>query len=190
MHPLVQRDIDLIRFAREIAIDHWDIEEVLDRYQLRYDDFRLLCEFPRFTALLANEEEAWLSAKNTHERVRLKSAALIENYLEEAHKSLHDPNQTLIAKTGLAKLVGSFAGLGEEALRAQKGQSGSGFSITINLGDRTLHVNTNGAEMDDAEDDAEDDVPTLESEGALDDVEPLPPLIESRLVHDINSDLS
>ena len=185
MHPLVSRDIDLITFAREIAVDHWDIEDVLDRYQLRYDDFRLLFEFPRFTRLLANEEESWSSAKNTHERVRLKSAALIESYLEEAHKSLHDPNQTLIAKTGLAKLVGSFAGLGEEALRAQKGGGGgSGFSITINLGaDRKLSIEVG---------DRNEEVPTLESEGAIDiDAEPaLPPRIASRSVAEINADLN
>ncbi len=160
MHPLVQRDIDLITFAREIAVDHYDIEDVLDRYQLRYDDFRLLFEFPRFTQLLANEEETWSSAKNTHERVRLKSAALIEKYLEAAQASLHNENETLIARTGLAKLIGSFAGLGEEALRAQRGGAGgSGFSITINLGDRVLNVGvSNGAPA------LDDDVPTLESE--------------------------
>lgn len=179
MHPLVQRDIDLIKFAREIAVDHWDIEDVLDRYQLRYDDFRLLFEFPRFAQLLANEEESWSSAKNTHERVRLKSAALIESYLEQAAKDLHDPNQTLIAKTGLAKLVGSFAGLGEEALRASKGSSGGGFSITINLGDRTLNVALDSEEQ-----------LTLESEGAVDLEEepPLPPRI-TRDVELINADL-
>ena len=186
MHPLVQRDIDLITFAREIAVDHWDIEDVLDRYQLQYDDFRLLFEFPRFTQLLANEEEAWSSAKNTHERVRLKSAALIESYLEAAHKSLHDKNETLIAKTALAKLVGSFAGLGEEALRAQKGGgSGSGFSITINLGDRTLKVGIDGASDRGpvlGKDWDEDSASTLESEA-------LPPLIESERVHAINADL-
>ncbi len=183
MHPLVSRDIDLITFAREIAIDHWDIEDVLDRYQLRYDDFRLLFEFPRFTRLLANEEESWSSAKNTHERVRLKSAALIESYLEAAAKSLMSDHETLVAKTGLAKLVGSFAGLGEEALRAQKGVGGSGFSITINLGDRTLSVSTGTAP------ETIEEVPTLESEGAVDDVEPLWPQRETRDVLQINSDL-
>jgi hypothetical protein len=175
MHPLVQRDIDLITFAREIAVDHWDIEDVLDRYQLRYDDFRLLFEFPRFTQLLATEEETWASAKNTHERVRLKSAALIEGYLEAAHKSLHSANETLVAKTALAKLIGSFAGLGEEALRAQKGGGGSGFSITINLGDRTLSVGVRGALQ------LDDDAPTLESD--------LPPLLEDEQVYAINADL-
>lgn len=182
MHPLVQRDIDLITFAREIAIDHYDIDDILNRYQLRYEDLALLFEFPRFTQLLANESETWASAKNTHERVRLKSAAVIETYLETAAKELHDPNQTLIAKTGLAKLIGSFAGLGEEALRASKGAGGSGFSITINLGDRSLNVAL-----------GEDESLTLESEGAVDidgtdETETLPPRI-TRNVELINADL-
>lgn len=141
---LLQRDIDLIRLAREIAIDHDDIDEVLDRYHLDYDAWNLLLQFPRFAALLANEEEAWLSAKNTKERVKYKAAALIEGYLEEAQISLHDRNQTLIARTGLAKLVAGFAGIGfEEGGRMGANSGNGGFSITINLGEQTLRVSKN-----------------------------------------------
>lgn len=145
MNTLLQRDIDLIRLAQEIAIDHEDIDLVLDRYKLSYDTWRTLLEFPRFVALLENEEEAWRSAKNTKERVKYKAAALIEGYLEEAQISLHDRNQTLIARTGLAKLVAGFASIGmEEGSRFGSGGGSGGFSITINLGDRSLNVNGAG----------------------------------------------
>lgn len=184
MHPLLQRDVDVLRFARELAIDHWDIDDLLDRYQLRYDDFRLLFEFPRFAQLIASEEESWASAKNTHERVRLKSAALIESYLEQAAKELHDANQGLVAKTGLAKLIGSFAGLGVDESRGKGMASGSGFSITINLGaDRKLSIDVGSGD---------EEVPTLESEGAVEiDAEPvaLPPRMITRSVTEINADL-
>lgn len=143
MPGLLQRDIDLIRLARELAIDHYEIEEVLDRYKLSYDDWGLLCAFPRFTALLDSEEQTWNSAKNAHQRVRYKAASLIEGYLEEAQKSLHNGNETLVARTGLAKLVASFAGIGEEH-KFGVGSLSGGFSITINLGDRTLNVSASG----------------------------------------------
>jgi len=138
MNAVIQRDIDLVRLAREIAIDHYDIDDLLTRYQLSYDQWGALLEYERFNDLLANEEEAWSSAKNTRERVKLKSASVIEMYLEDAAKSLLDAKETLVAKTGLAKLVASFAGIGTEA--DQKHAGGSGFSITINLGDKTLQV--------------------------------------------------
>lgn len=148
-NQLLQRDIDLVRLAQEIAIDHEDIDLVLDRYKLDYDAWRTLLEFPRFVALLENEEEAWRSAKNTKERVKYKAAALIEGYLEEAQISLHDRNQTLIARTGLAKLVAGFANIGlEEGGRFSTGGGGSGgFSITINLGDKTINLNRKPAEI-------------------------------------------
>jgi hypothetical protein len=170
MNEMLQRDIDLIRLAQEIAIDHSDIDEVLDRYHLSYDSWNLLLQFPRFAALLANEEEAWRSAKNTKERVKYKAAALIEGYLEEAQVALHDRNQTLIARTGLAKLVAGFAGIGmEEGSRFGSGGGGSGFSITINLGEQTLRVSKNGGENGENGSFAED-FPSLEGSGLDEDV--------------------
>jgi hypothetical protein len=154
MLAILHRDVDLVRLAREIAIDHYDIEDLLDRYKLSYDAWRELWDYPRFTDLLANEEESWASAKNTRERVKLKSASVIEMYLEDAAKSLLDAKETLVAKTGLAKLIAGFAGIGTEGDKAHGG--GSGFSITINLGDKTLQVGaqrvSNGAVEDDEND--------------------------------------
>jgi hypothetical protein len=144
MAELLQRDYDLIRLAREIAIDHYDIEDLLDRYQLTYEHWLTLWSYPRFTRLLASEEESWRSAKNTRERVKLKSAAVIETYLEDAAKSLLDAKETLVAKTGLAKLIASFAGIGTE--HDQKHGGVGGFSIVINLGDRTLNIGARSVE--------------------------------------------
>ena len=147
MTTTLQRDIDLIRLAREIAIDHYDIDAVLDQHHITYDQWNWLCGYQRFTDLLASEEEAWRSAKNTKERVRLKSAAVIESYLEDAAKSLLSTNESLVAKTGLAKLIAGFAGIGgEESKFGAVG--GSGFSITINLGDRTVQVGTRRAALE------------------------------------------
>jgi len=189
MLPILQRDTDLIRLAREIAIDHYDIEDVLDRYQLSYDAWGWLCVYPRFATLLANEEEAWKSAKNTKERVRLKSAAVIEAYLESAATSLLDSKETLVAKTGLAKLVASFAGIGTEADH-KHAAGGSGFSITINLGDRTVQVGTGrGLRLGEDEDD-EDEMPDGEDlvEGALEIEEfgAISPVFELENLPDVN----
>ena len=173
------RDLDLIRLAREIAIDHYDIEDILNRYQLTYEQWSALCGHPRFTQLLANEEEAWLAATNTTQRVKLKSAAVIEQYLEKAHASLMNDNEALVAKTGLAKLIASFAGIGGDDYQKRIGQEAGGFSITINLGDRTLNIDRSGAVEAVVED--EDDV--LEIEG-------LPALEVGEDVFAINADLA
>ena len=185
MNELLTRDVDLIRLAREIAIDHDDIDVVLDRYQLNYDSWRLLLEFPRFRALLANETEAWESAKNVKERVKLKAAGLIEGYLEEAQAALYDRSQTLIARTGLAKLVASFAGIGTEFDQKHGGGGSGGFSITINLGDRTLNVSAHENVQNDENSEFlgensyfSPNFPSLEGVRAGDDV------------YEINSDLS
>ena len=123
----------LIKLAREIAIDHYDIETILKRYHLDDETWSKIKNNPRFSQLLESEMTAWHSATNTQERTKLKAAALLEEWLEEGNARLYDRNEALNHKVELVKVLSKIAGMD----RGNEGGGGGGeqFSVTINLGE-------------------------------------------------------
>lgn len=126
-----QRETLLLRLAREIATDLNDIETILKAHQLTSKQWDAIKDDARFQTLLKSEMEAWSAASNTPERVKLKSAMLVEEWLPEANKLAHDSSQTLTAKVELMKLLKSLAGLGIDRADITASER---VSITINLG--------------------------------------------------------
>jgi hypothetical protein len=126
-----ERDTLFLRLARELAINLYDTESVLKANNIDPKEWGAISKDRRFVKLLKSEMEAWNAANNTPERVRLKSAMLVEEWLLEANKLAHDGSQTLTARIELMKLLKSLGGLGVD--RAE-GSIGERFSITINLG--------------------------------------------------------
>jgi hypothetical protein len=130
---LYDRNLLYLRLAREIAIDLHELDDILTRHDVKPAQFNKIKEDPYFVQLLTAEVQAWNSAKNTHERTKLKAAALMEEWLSEANTRIYDPQETLPSKVELAKLLSRLAGMGNE--RAEGGPAGDRFSVTINLGD-------------------------------------------------------
>lgn len=130
-HP--QYDPVFVKLAREIAINHYDTETILKHYRITTDEWERIIAHPRFLELLEAEQQAWNGALNTHERTKLKAAALVEEWLPEANQRLHDSGENLNAKVELGKLLARIAGMGLQNA-AVEGAQGEKFSITINLG--------------------------------------------------------
>lgn len=126
-------DIGLVRLAREIAINHFPIETILETHQISHETWEIIQKNPRFQVLLQNEIEQWNGALNTHERAALKAAAMIEEYLPEGNRRLHSSQETLNSKVELLKLLARIAGMGVAGAEVNGGM-GEKFSVTINLG--------------------------------------------------------
>lgn len=125
------RDTDIVKLAREVAIDHLDANAIQELFKLTPDEWLVISQSPRFQQLLEAEILAWQSATNTSERTKLKAGAMVEQWLPEANSRLHDKNEILSSKVELAKLVANISGLNKpEAV-----SSSNGFSVTINLGE-------------------------------------------------------
>lgn len=121
-----------LRVARAIAADIYPLETILKHHSISPDQWLSISENPAFRKLLESEIQAWHSATNTTERVRLKSAAFIEEALPELYARVHDKGEALNHKVEALKLVRDLAGFvrgGGEA-----GVTGERFSVTINLG--------------------------------------------------------
>jgi hypothetical protein len=91
-----------------------------------------------FQSLLRSEVEAWNSATNTAERVKIKSLAFVEEALPEFFARAHDPKEPLNSKVEVLKTVSKFAGVGGSLDGAIAGEK---LMVTINLGaDQTLKI--------------------------------------------------
>lgn len=130
--PSPEGDLLLIKLAREIAIEMREVPDILQNHHLTQEEWDEISAMPRFQQLLASEVEAWNSAVNTSERVRLKSAAMIEEWLPEAFKQMHNPEASLLHKTEIAKVLGRISGLDKGPMSTDGNVEK--FSVTINLG--------------------------------------------------------
>ena len=122
-----------LNLARELALGQRDLQTILAEYQVEWDRWELIRGNARFQQILTSEMTAWNAALNTHDRTRLKAAAMIEGWLKEANDRMHDPEENLSAKTEVAKLVSRIAEMGTTNA-AVSGGGGERFSISINLG--------------------------------------------------------
>lgn len=126
-------DTKLAAIAREIAMSFHDLEDILKVHEISQHEWEKIQRHPLFIEYLQSEIIAWQSAVNTEQRVKYKSAALIEVWLQHASDRLHDTRETLASKVELAKLIARLAGMGLTGANVS-GDVGEKISININLG--------------------------------------------------------
>lgn len=126
-------DKRMIHVAREIALDIHELEDILRNAAVSPEEFARWSHNEHFQSMLRDELAAWASATNTHERVKLKAAVVMENWLEQAHSILHDKTETLSGRAEIAKLLADMSGMRAKDMHVAN--AGDRLSITINLGD-------------------------------------------------------
>jgi hypothetical protein len=132
-------EVTLLKLAREIAMDIRPVEEILETHKIDPENWENIQKNPYFQGILSSEVEAWQSANNTSERVKIKSLAFVEEALPEFFARAHDPKEPLPAKTDILKTIAKFAGVGGSDFNAAVG--GERLSVTINLGaDHQLRI--------------------------------------------------
>jgi hypothetical protein len=125
-------DVTLVKLARELAMDIHPLADILKAHQIEPKDWDYIQDLPRFQNLLETEVAQWNGALNTHERVRIKAAALVEEWLPELCERMHDRGETLNSKIEAGKLAARLAGMGLTGTGVSGG--GEGLKVTINLG--------------------------------------------------------
>lgn len=134
----MDRETTMLRIAREMAMGLLDLSAILKNNNVSSLEWNEIRVNPHFSSLLESETAAWHAASNTHERTKLKAAAVIEEWLLEANGRLHDASEHLNHKVELGKLIAKIAGMGETQAAAGSG-GGERFSLTINIGDDREH---------------------------------------------------
>jgi hypothetical protein len=126
-------EVTLLKLAREVAMDLHPLEDILKRHKVSKADFTRISKLTRFQALLTDAVTTWHGALNTHERTKLKAAALVEEWLPELNTRMHDPQESLNAKIEGGKLAARIAEMGLSKAGIEGG-IGEKVSITINMG--------------------------------------------------------
>ena len=130
-------DPEISRLAREVARDIKPINETLSIFKLTPDEFDRVAEMKFFQLRLAEEVQLWNASDPPaiDQRIKTKTATMIEDCLLEAYRLVHDPEQPMQAKVEMLKWVARLAGLGENAARTD---GSGGVKITINVAGKSL----------------------------------------------------
>jgi hypothetical protein len=129
-------DTTMLQLAREIAMDIYPLSDILSNAGVSHDQWEVIQRSPRFVAYLSANVAEWSSAKNSSERLKLKSAILLEEWLPTLNNELHGKDASLNAKVEAAKLLAKVAGV--DRMPSEGGDSSNGFQVVINLGDRRI----------------------------------------------------
>src|SRR3954465_5375540 len=124
--------IDFATLAREIAMDIFPIEQILELHRLTDAEWTRVQAHPKFLEMVRELSREWGSAGNTRERVKVKAATGLESKLEVYIRSIDDMNIPLAQRVEAGKFL---ARLGElDGQGHMLGGGGSGVTINISTG--------------------------------------------------------
>jgi hypothetical protein len=143
-HPIPLQEGKLLRLAAEIAMEINPIGDILRGQGVTDEEWGRIQTHPRFQMLLLDAVREWNKATNTPERVKVKSATMLEQALPDMYGRIVDNKESLAAKTELLKLIAKLAGIGDS-----KGEvvSPEKFVLNINIGDSTRTIGVASAKV-------------------------------------------
>lgn len=132
-------ELDMRRLARELAIGLVPHNIIFDAYGIGEREWAELSHNKQFLALLQEEGQTWMAAKNARERIELKTWAMIEEALPQLFAYLHDPDFADAAKVSLFSAMQKQVGIGQkDGIGAS--DPGQKVSITINTGSNQVKL--------------------------------------------------
>lgn len=138
--------------ARDVARDLLPRHEIATRHRITETAIARLESIPAFHRMVAAERAEWMAAENAKSRARLKAQHAVEESIVSIAGIVRDPKMPAAARVAAftaLKETGQFEKAPPEEAR---GGGPGGFSITINLGDRsdavTINNQSSGSEDD------------------------------------------
>lgn len=122
-------DTELIGIAREIAFDIHDAATIFQMYDITPADWQKIQKNHTFRKYVETYTAEWNACTNTEQRVRMKTAAIIEGWLPEMNRKVWATGETLPAKTELMKFAARLAGQGF----SQQQTEGAAERVIINI---------------------------------------------------------
>ena len=125
-------DVDS-RLAIELAVQIRPVAELLVHYNLTRSELVSKLRDSMFRAMVKQAKTLWHSDLSIKERIRLKSQVLVEDSLLSIFQIVHNDNNAIPAKLDAFKQLSRVAEV--DAPERGKGDTGSRFTVQINLGD-------------------------------------------------------
>lgn len=121
------------RLAIELAVQIRPVAELLVHYNLSRAELVTKLKDRMFRDMVKQAKTLWHSDLSIKERIRLKSQVLVEDSLLSIFQIIHDANNAIPAKLDAFKQLSRVAEV--EAPERGRGDTGSRFTVQINLGD-------------------------------------------------------
>jgi hypothetical protein len=122
--------IEFAALAREIAMDIFPIEQILELHRLDDEEWQRIQANAKFRQMLGDLTREWNATATTTERVKVKAASGLESTLEVYIRAITDDNIPLAQRVEAGKFL---ARLGElDGAKNTVGLGGSGVTININ----------------------------------------------------------
>lgn len=131
------------RLAVEIAVQIRSVPEVLNTYNISRQDLVLKLRDPMFRDMVKQAKSIWSSDLSIKERIRLKSQVLVEDSLLAIFSIVHNHDNAIPAKLDAFKQLARVAEV--DTPDRGKGDTGSRFTVSINLGDTVKPVVIEGS---------------------------------------------
>jgi len=167
----------------ELAKDIIELDDILKFLDITKEDYLKISQTRSFKEALTVANTEWQGATNTHKRVKLKAAAITEEFMLKlfflARDSVDEP---LSSKTKAFEAISRIAGLGalEPPVSVAGGATGNVFNLQINYSggnSENLSIGPSILEGTYGEKDSEDDSPNNETiENEIHDIHDLPPI--------------
>jgi len=140
----------LAAIARDIAINVYEIEVICEKYDITKAQFAAHVH-PNgfFQNLLRSYAAEWESIKSTEKRLKFQAAAALEETLPALARRMGSKSEDFADAIGAAKLFAQLAGAGDKQGDALS--AGERFSIQINIGDRTVAIESDSKQAIPAE---------------------------------------
>jgi|GEM_PF-6598407 len=132
----------MLALANEIAMGILPLRQILENNSVEPAAWAAIERNKRFQEILQSKIVEWNGALNTPERIKLKSATILEQNLPGFHKLLQDEAASAGAKIEVAKFLARITGLGNEAREnvLAGANTGGGFTLRIFVGEKPLVI--------------------------------------------------
>lgn len=138
MPPRTVPELDVHRLtelARALAVNLQPEEEILTRFGITAEDLVRLRKNEFFKNALENFTQEWNSPLTTTQRMKIKSAMILEDSLPTLAQRMVDNQEPLRDSIEAAKLFAKMGDIGEQKNGVASGER---VSITINIGTEKL----------------------------------------------------
>jgi len=130
--------VEFAALAREIAMDIFEVKDIIAAHKLTEEEWLQIERNPKFQHMLGEMVRDWNSALSTRDRIKVKAATGLESQLETFIRDLGDTEIPLNQRVEAGKFL---ARIGEvDTANILSGGGGSGFNITLNIGNVTREL--------------------------------------------------
>lgn len=143
--------IEFAALAREVAMDIFPIADIIALHRLTDEEWDRIQRNQKFQQMVSDMAAEWNSAANTRERVKVKAATGLESVLEVYIREITDPMIPLNQRVEAGKFLARVGEL-DNAQAIIGGGGGSGFHITLNIGDKVKTLDGGVIDMEPLED--------------------------------------